>query len=37
MKEIMAAGAAGMAVGRNIWQDEKPVEMAKKIAKVIWG
>ena len=37
VKEIMAAGAAGMAVGRNIWQHERPVEMAKKIAKVIWG
>ena len=36
-EEIINCGAVGWAVGRNIWQDEKPVEMAKKIAKVIWG
>lgn len=32
----MAAGAAGMAIGRNIWQGQTPVELSQKIAKIIW-
>jgi len=37
VEDIMKAGAAGLAVGRNVWQDKKPVEVAKEIRKVIWG
>ncbi len=36
-KIVMDQGAIGLAVGRNVWQNEKPLEMAKKIADVIWG
>jgi class I fructose-bisphosphate aldolase len=34
---FMSAGASGMAIGRNIWQSDDPVEMAKKIADIIWS
>jgi len=36
-EEIMKSGAAGLAVGRNIWQAEKPLEVAKDLRKVIFG
>lgn len=34
--EIISAGAVGMAIGRNIWQAEKPLERAKKLAEIIY-
>ena len=34
-KVVKTAGAAGMAVGRNIWQRDNPVEFAKKIGEII--
>ena len=37
VKDIMKAGAGGMAVGRNIWQADKPLELAKELKKIIWG
>jgi len=37
VKEIMKTGAIGLAIGRNVWQAEKPLEITKKIKKVIWG
>ena len=36
-EKIMREGAAGMAVGRNIWQSENPLERAEKLAKIIFG
>jgi len=36
VKDIMDAGATGLAIGRNIWQSENPLELTKKIKKVIW-
>jgi class I fructose-bisphosphate aldolase len=36
VKEIMSAGCIGLAVGRNVWQSDKPLEITKKIKKVIW-
>jgi len=36
-KEILNAGAIGLAVGRNIWQHENPSEITKKVAKILWG
>lgn len=36
-REILAAGGIGLAVGRNVWQSEKPLEVAEKIAQVVWG
>lgn len=37
VKEIMQAGCIGLAIGRNVWQNKKPLEITKKIKKVIWG
>lgn len=37
IKEIMKAGAIGLAIGRNIWQHKAPLEIAGKIQKIIWG
>lgn len=36
VKGIMAAGAKGMAIGRNVWQAEKPLEVAEKLAKIVF-
>jgi class I fructose-bisphosphate aldolase len=36
IKEIMSAGAAGIAVGRNIWQRKRPIEITKKAKSIIW-
>jgi len=36
-KEIMRAGAAGLAIGRNVWQRDNPLEITKKLKKIIWG
>ena len=35
-KEIIDAGCIGLAIGRNIWQSDKPLELTKKIKKVVW-
>jgi len=35
-QEILSAGACGLAVGRNVWQSEKPLEIAQKLAKIIF-
>lgn len=35
VKNIMAAGAIGAAVGRNVWQSENPLEMTEKIKEII--
>lgn len=35
--DAMAAGAAGVAIGRNVWQHEKPAEIAKQLAEIIHG
>lgn len=35
--EILAAGAIGVAVGRNVWQAEKPLEISQKIAQRIFN
>ncbi len=37
VKEVIQAGAAGLAVGRNVWQDPKPLEVAKALREIIWG
>jgi class I fructose-bisphosphate aldolase len=35
-KEIISAGAIGLAIGRNIWQNKKPLEITKKIKQIIF-
>lgn len=37
VKEIMQAGCIGLAIGRNVWQNKEPLEITRKIKKVIWG
>lgn len=34
-KDAIAAGAAGLAIGRNVWQNDNPLEIAGKIKKII--
>ncbi|RLG18586.1 fructose-bisphosphate aldolase [Candidatus Micrarchaeota archaeon] len=36
-KEVMNAGAAGFAVGRNVWQNENPLKISEQLRKVIFG
>lgn len=37
VKGAMAAGAAGIAIGRNVWQDPNPKEIANKLAELVYG
>jgi len=37
VEEALSAGAIGMAVGRNVWQSEKPLEISKKISEIIFS
>jgi class I fructose-bisphosphate aldolase len=36
VKNFADAGFSGLAIGRNIWQSKNPLELTKKIKKVIW-
>ena len=36
VKDIKDAGAIGLAIGRNVWQSKNPLELTKKIKKIIW-
>ena len=33
---VMKAGAKGIAIGRNIWQDDDPNEVSKRLAEIIY-
>ncbi|MFA5174025.1 MAG: fructose-bisphosphate aldolase [Candidatus Pacearchaeota archaeon] len=35
-KDIMNSGCIGLAIGRNIWQSKNPLELTKKLKKIIW-
>ena len=37
VKDVMAAGAAGIAVGRNVWQRHDPLTVSHKIHQLIFG
>lgn len=37
VREIADAGAAGLAVGRNVWQHPRPFEITGKIRKIVFG
>jgi class I fructose-bisphosphate aldolase len=37
VKGVMDAGATGLAVGRNVWQNQDPLAMADKIRRIIFG
>ena len=32
----LAAGATGIAIGRNVWQDSNPVEISKKLSELVY-
>ncbi|MDG6920460.1 MAG: aldolase [Nitrososphaerota archaeon] len=34
---VMQAGGTGLAVGRNVWQNQDPLAMAEKLRKTIFG
>ncbi len=36
VKNIMSAGAIGVAVGRNVWQNPAPLALAEKIKEIIF-
>ncbi len=36
VRDIMDSGAIGMAVGRNIWQSDNPLEVSEKVKNIIW-
>jgi len=36
VEDIIKAGAVGLAIGRNVWQAKKPLEITKKIKKIVW-
>jgi class I fructose-bisphosphate aldolase len=35
LKEIKSSGAAGVAIGRNIWKSSNPLDIARKARKII--
>jgi len=37
VKDVLTAGAAGIAVGRNIWQRQDPLIISEKIHQIIFG
>lgn len=36
VRGALTAGASGIAVGRNVWQDPSPKEIAKKLAELVF-
>lgn len=36
IKDAMEVGCTGVAIGRNVWQSKKPLELTKKLKSVIW-
>lgn len=36
-EEVMSAGASGLIIGRNIWQTQKPLEVAKKLNQIVFN
>lgn len=37
VKDVLAAGAIGIAVGRNVWQRKDPLIISNKIHQIIFG
>ncbi len=36
VREVIEAGGVGVAVGRNVWQSERPLEVARDLREIIW-
>lgn len=37
VEKAMSAGIAGVAIGRNVWQDKKPLDVAKGLGNIVFG
>jgi len=37
VRDFMTVGTTGIAVGRNVWQRGNPLEISKKLGKIIYG
>ena len=37
VKDIMAGGGSGLAVGRNVWKNDNPMRITEEIKKIIFG
>lgn len=37
MEGAMKAGARGVAIGRNVWQDPSPDEVSQRLAEIVFG
>jgi fructose-bisphosphate aldolase, class I len=37
IKNQISAGASGLAIGRNIWQNETPIKIANKVRKILYS
>lgn len=37
VEKVMEAGASGLAVGRNIWKRENPIEFSEKLKEIVMG
>ena len=37
VKDVLTAGAIGIAVGRNVWQRKDPLAISEKIHQIIFG
>lgn len=35
--EVMHSGVMGLAIGRNVWQNENPLKIASKLRKIVFG
>ncbi len=36
VEKAMGAGIAGLAIGRNVWQDKKPLEVARGLNRIVF-
>lgn len=36
-REVMAAGAAGLAIGRNVWKAKDPNKISQEIHRIVFG
>jgi fructose-bisphosphate aldolase, class I len=36
VKDLMKAGCAGLAIGRNVWQSKNPDKISKKLKKIVF-
>lgn len=37
VKDVMAAGAIGIAVGRNVWKSDNPLEVTERIKEIVFA